>query len=80
MARQTGDTQMPNLVPSEPKPTRPELEVEAEAAAGRRTAQRGRPVDFEFEVAAGREAQQNQQRRLELEQAAGRATAARSAT
>jgi len=71
MARQTGDTQMP-------EPSRPELDVEVEAAAGRRTAQRGRPADFEFEVAAGKQAQQNQQQRLELEQAAGRATASRS--
>ena len=69
---------MPNLVPAKPEPSRPELEVEAEAAAGRQTAQRGRPADFEFEILAGQNALANQQRRLELEQAAGRATASRS--
>src|SRR5262249_26255374 len=73
MARQTGDAQM-----TRPEPSRPELEVEAEAAAGRRTAQRGRPIDFELELATGQQAQQNQQSRLEAEQAAGRATASRS--
>ena len=67
-----------NLVPTKPEPSRPELEVEAEATAGRRTAQRGRPIDFEAELIAGQQAQENRQRRLALEQAAGQATAARS--
>ena len=73
MARQTGDTQMP-------EPGRPELDVEIEAARGRLTAQRGRPEDFEAELATGQNALADRQRRLELEQAARRATASRSAT
>ena len=56
-------------------PNRPELDVDVEAAAGRRTAQRGRPVDFDLEIAAGQHAQQNHQARLELEKSAGRQTA-----
>src|SRR5262245_46937138 len=41
---------MPSLVPAKPEPSRPELDVEIEAAAGRRTAQRGRPIDFELDA------------------------------
>jgi len=58
-------------------PDRPELDVDVEAAAGRRTAQRGRPVDFELELAAGQRAlKEGQQLRLKAEQEAGAKAAA----
>src|SRR5262249_18415485 len=66
----TQETPMPT------NPDRPDLEFEIEAAAGRRTAQRGRPVDFELEVAAGQRAQPQQQWRLEPKPAAGPKAAA----
>jgi len=59
-------------MPTNPTTRDPEpSQLELESAAGARTAARGRPEDFELEVTAGKQAQENQLSRLQAEQEAG---------